>query len=148
MKSGSWSSHQSALPPEARAGGEPDDAEKRRTIPEVVVPGQRYLEADMTPFRWSVVDWQEEECPSCRGVGKILKQDTGEPDRTCLDCQGRRTVGMSPYVLCSDLLESDARQLVFGPAMTALAAEAASAPGVDWLEWQLKLAAFLTTNFP
>lgn len=25
MKSGSWSSHQAALPPEARAGGEPDD---------------------------------------------------------------------------------------------------------------------------
>jgi hypothetical protein len=25
MKSGSWSSYQSALPPEARAGGEPDD---------------------------------------------------------------------------------------------------------------------------
>lgn len=25
MKSGSWSSYQAALPPEARAGGEPDD---------------------------------------------------------------------------------------------------------------------------
>ncbi len=90
MKSGSWSAYQSALPPEARAGGEPDDDPPRRTIPETVVPEQRYAQA--APHgRWDVYDWVWD----------------GEPEQSAL----------VPEMVCADLSEFDARLLVAGVAM-------------------------------
>jgi len=38
MKSGSWASFQAALPPEARAGGEPDDAPEPADVELVTAP--------------------------------------------------------------------------------------------------------------
>ena len=63
MKSAAWSSFQSALPVEARIGGESDET-------------------------WNP---NEQECKTCLGAGRVEDADTGEM-RKCLDCTGRGKV--------------------------------------------------------
>lgn len=66
MKSGSWSSYQAALPPEARAGGEPDED----------------LHGPECPRCGCELLW--EECEYCGGEG-FDGHDCGEDTCVCLD---------------------------------------------------------------
>jgi hypothetical protein len=79
MKPGSWASFQSALPPEARAGGEPDDG-----IDKSVLAAQQ-IEHDGEVYRCQFCgkealakEWNQDgnECPACgRMYDWILAQD-------------------------------------------------------------------------
>jgi hypothetical protein len=115
MKSGSWASHQAALPVEARAGGEPDEPEpKPVTIPATPTPGHRFMERQ--PYSWGVYDWQTEGC-ACVGT---IRDKEGYPIPH--PCKGTGDDGvLVPYLVAADLAESDARMLAFGPALVVAA---------------------------
>lgn len=112
MNPGSWSSFQSALPPEARAGGEPDDDPPAVTVPAVPTPNKRYMQR-VTPWSWDVYSWQTRAC-NCLGT---TRAEHGEPlpDPACKVCGGTGDDGCpEPFREVCDLDEADARLLVFG----------------------------------
>jgi len=115
MKSGSWASFQSALPTEARAGGEPDDEPPTETWPKEIKPGRRYM-AKMSPWRWDVYGWEAEGC-NCIGS---TRGEVGEPlpRPDCPACKGTGDDGcLVPVRIATDLIRQDALLLVHGDDM-------------------------------
>lgn len=110
MKSGSWASYQSALPVEARAGGEPDDEPLPTTIPASPVPGERFVEVHGR-FRFAVMDWERDLC-LC--IGHRDEHGAPEPDPACTVCRGTGSAGLIPSFVADVDNEQDARLLAFG----------------------------------
>jgi hypothetical protein len=111
MKSSAWSSFQSALPPEARAGGERDDDEPPAvTIPEKPVSGKRFIEKSQ--YSCGVYDWSVSGC-GCFGS---VRGQFGEPcpDPNCPTCKGTGDGPVVPDLVAEGLTEADARLLAFG----------------------------------
>lgn len=92
-----------------------DEPLPARTIPEKPQVGQRFMQA--APFgSWDVFDWEPASCYRCGGSGSAA------PFVECQACKGSGCEagagpgGMThePVALARDLVEKDARLLVFG----------------------------------
>lgn len=111
------------LPPDlAGSFGEPDDdAPPRRTVPETVTPGERFMEAH--GCLWSVHDWAGVTCPC---YGRYPGEEGVRADPSCGICGGTGESHLEPEEVAGGLAEEDARLLCFGGELLD-ACEAAAA---------------------
>lgn len=104
------------LPPDlAGSFGEPDDdAPPRRTVPETVTPGERYMEQH--GCLWSVFNWAGVTCPC---YGRHPGEEGVRADPSCGICGGTGESHLEPGEVAGGLTEADARLLCFGGELLA-----------------------------